>query len=335
MTRLLRVDERASDEDWDRIVAQDERATVYQTRTWAAICEHSFANCRGVARLYTFDDGTEILLPGAVQTAVRGTVKVFKSAYPFDLGGPVSAGRVTTAQMEAISSDLRSSEFSSVFVCENPFKLAVPLGGFARTDEHTHLIPLEDGLEGVKRRSRSLGQQWRRSERLGVVVEERNDEYGVCEFYRLYLKSVERWGETTTWLRPFEFLEETIRYGGPNVSLRLAMLEGQPIGGQVDYLYGKFGHLAWRAFDYDYRSFYPNAAVLASSLENLYAKGVEYYDLGPSSGLSGVEESKERSGGVPVGYRIWQWESPSHRAYRTGRRALERAQAAVRTATHR
>ena len=335
MTRLHEVVEAASDSDWDRMVRTARFATFYHTSTWAKICEQAFPKCRATARLYQFDDGTEVLLPGAVETAARGAVTAFKSVYPSDFGGLVAPTPLTAEQVDAVSDDLRHSGFSSVHVYENPFDVQPPLRGFSASPDFTQTVVIDDGIDGVLRHMKYQERQsLRRSERCGVVVERRFGEEAVEEFYRLYLLSAARWGEQTTWLRPIELLRAAVQLGGDSVRVRLAMLDGEAIGGQVDYLHDSVGIVAWRAFDYEHRSSYPNVAMQVASVADAVRDGIRYFDLGPSSGLAGPETLKERYGAVRLGFRVWHWEHPTHKAYTLGRKGFDRAQAAVHSLTH-
>ncbi|MGV8083339.1 MAG: GNAT family N-acetyltransferase [Coriobacteriia bacterium] len=328
MTRLIDICPSASMSDWDRLAESAENAAFADTSTWGRICEASFPNCKANARLYQFDDGVEVLLPGVIEKALGGAIKVFRSAHPFDYGGLVSSSPLTSAHVSAISKDLRSAGFSAVTLYESPFHLSPPLPGFEATGDFTHVLPIERGSDAVfNSMSPKQRQKLRRAANEGVRIEEHTDEYGVSQMYKLYRCSAARWGEQTTWLRPESFLRTAVSLGSRNVRILLTMIEDKPIGGQVDYLYGNVCSGGWRGFDYEYRDLYPNLAILWAAIDDACKRGMKWFDLGSSAGLEGVIESKERYGAVPIAYRRWDWRHPAYKAYSMGRRGVEHAQA--------
>ncbi len=337
VSRLLSVSDTLSDEEWDRLAGSARYASFFDSSRYAKACEESFPNTVAAARHYRFDDGVEVLVPGIAQTALRGAVRVFKSIGPSDSSGLLSASALDVSHVDAIAADLTNCGYAHVTIYDSPYGLHPPLAGFQVTEDLTHVIDLKRGLDGfVQNMNPPNRQALRRAHKSDVRIERRNDIGAVDEFYRLYLDSVERWGDKATWVRPREYLEALVRHGEDgSVCIRLAYLEDLAIGGQVDYRFGSISTTGWRAFDYRYRSMYPNLLTLEAAVAEECEKGCEYHDMGPSAGLTGLEDSKDRCGGLRLGFRVWTWESSSHKAYRLGRGGLDRAQAAVHSLTRR
>ena len=336
MTQLVSVEPNAEVAEWDRMVGHATNASFCQTSTWGSVCERAFPRCRAAARLYRFDDGVEVLVPGMVETAAKGAIRAFRSVFPSDSGGMIGSAPLSGQHIDAIAADLKNAGFASVLIYESPFSVRREMPGFEMLSDFTHVLALTDGIDGVMRRMKYQERQsLRRAERCGVTIVERCDEQGVEQAYRLYKLSAERWGEKTTWLRPMELLRAAVEIGGQDVKLRLAMLGDVPIGAEVDYFHDTLGAVAWRAFDYEYRSCHPNVALFVASAIESCDRGLSYLDMGPSAGLPGLETMKDRYGAVRVGFRVWQWEHPAFKAYARGRKGFDRAQAAVRAATRR
>ncbi len=336
MARLVSVTKRPSDEEWDRLIGVARYPSFFDTRDYAAACEVAFPNAVAAPRAYVFDDGVEVLVPGMEETALRGAVRVFKSMLPSDSGGFVSASPIGPDHIEAIADDIKGAGYSRVMLYDSPFGLHPPVLGFDVAEDFTHLLDITEGYEGfVKRMTQQNRQAMRLAQKNGVRVVSRADGPAVEEFYRLYHMSAERWGDKATWVRPIEYLRALVENAtGGAVRIRLAYLGDLAIGGQVDYCVGPVCVSGWRAFDYEYRSLYPNLLTLADAVIEEHECGCEYHDMGPSSGLEGLELSKDRCGARRVAFRVWTWESAKHKVYRTGRRSLDRAQDAIRAASH-
>lgn len=316
--------------DWDACAEACPHATFFHTRAWAEVCAEAFEGCTPAARLYEFTDGTRALVPGVTLPAARGLFTVFKSTHPSDYGGPLSAEPLPEHHVAAIADDLRGAGFGQVIVYGNPFERTHALPGFRCIEEFTQAVPLDGGsVMGVfgSYERRDL----RRAERKGVRVLTGSTDGAVEALYGQYMLSAKRWGARTTWLRPIELCRAAVRQGGDSVQLRLAMLGDEVIGGAVDYFHGPVAIAGWRAFDYEYRNFFPNLVLVREALQEAAARGCRSYDMGPSGGLAGVEEFKQRCGAVRIGFRTWLWEHPAYKAYSAGRRGFSRAAGAVRT----
>ena len=336
LIQLLSVTDALSDEEWDRLASGARHASFFDTSAYARACEEAFPNTTAAARHYRFDDGVEVLVPGVVQTAMRGAVRTFKSVAPSDSGGLLSASSLGADHVEAVAKDLKNAGFACVTVYDSPHGYHPALPGFHATTDFTHVLDLSGGVDGFVRGMNSPNRQaMNRARKNDVRVESRSDDSAVEEFYRLYLASVERWGAKATWVRPREYLQALVRRGSTgSVRIRLAYLGDLAIGGQVDYCFGSLGTTGWRAFDYEYRSSYPNLLTLEAAVAEEHERGFVYHDMGPSAGLAGLEESKDRCGALRVGFRVWTWEHAGHRAYRIGRGGFDHAQSALRAATH-
>jgi hypothetical protein len=336
VTRLAGVASEVADAEWDRVVSEAPQSTFFATRAYARACESAFPNMRAVPRLYRFDDGVEVLLPGVVEAAAGGAVRAFKSVPPSEYAGMVTASRLNAGHIQVIATDLKHAGFSRVVVYDSPFTLHPAMPGFKATPDFTHVLDVSGGLEGVLHNMNPQTRQaMHKVMKSDLRVESRSDERAMEEFYRLYLVSVQRWGEKTTWVRPLEYLRALVLNGGDSVRIRMAYLDDRAIGGQVDYFHGAVCTTAWRAFDYDYRAHYPYLLTLNASLVDARESGLRCVDLGPSSGLEGVETTKDRCGARRVGFRVWTWDSAGYRLYQVGRRGLDRVQASVCSAAHR
>ena len=323
----------ASADRWDEMVAACPSATFNQTREWAEAFVEAVPGAAAAARFYQFDDGVEAILPGTVETAVKGAVKEFKSVSPSECAGVLSTTRLTPEHAQAIADDLTHAGYGVVLIYENPFDIQPAMPGFSELDEFVQAIPVETEVGFPERVTAKERQKLNKGLRHDFAFERHTGGDGVDEMYAMYLRSAERWGDSTTWLRPLD-LVRAVCSKSESAVVRLAKLDGVVVGATVEYHFGRVSQLAMRGFDYEYRNCYPNLVLLGEAYREAALRGADFLDMGGSAGLEGLVESKERVGCVRLGCRVWTWEHPIHRLYSSGRRRIDRAATAIRAAAH-
>lgn len=318
-------------EKWRQAVDRCASATIYHSYNWSKIVEASFDDCELAPRVFVFDDGREAFLPGMEFPALRGVMRRFCSVHPSTYGGLLSEHKLTQDDSSQVYDYLRSQNYAQIVIYTNPFQASPALSGFKQTKDVTYAIPLDGGFEAVwhERFSQYIRRDANRAEKKGVEVRIGTSQQDIDAMYDLYLASAKRWGNKVTWLRPRRLYENTMKAGHPKVKLRLAMLDGQAIGGAVDYYFRNFCHAGWRAFDYEYRNYYPNNLLVREAVREACELGLRYYDMGGSSGLSGVNEFKQRCGAIPLECSVETWENPMFKTYQFMKRGLLNAKTSV------
>jgi hypothetical protein len=164
------------------------------------------------------------------------------------------------------------------------------------------------GMRGVTRRM--AGQ----AERRGVRCVQRNSSEAVARYYEILQEASARWGlpRPTISLR---LLQAVCARGGSDVELWFAEVEGRAIAGGV-ILVGRdelfFWSAAMRREDGRYR---PSNALNMRLLKRACERGVRWYNLGASEGLSGLARFKRDLGASEVSYVSVTTRSRNYRLY--------------------
>ena len=187
---------------WQAIFDQDAEAVPYQSPQWTdALCRS--AHRRDGSRLYTFSDGTQMVLPLIAHPWVPASMYMAGSMpWGGGIGGMVSTSPVTVEHIRAVVNDLTSNApYLRLSIRPNPrageaWKAAMP-AGIPRIDRLAHAIDLEGGFDAVwhNRFSSSTRKYVTRAEQAGVVVESDDQGKLVPTFYELFLEAARRWAE--------------------------------------------------------------------------------------------------------------------------------------------
>ncbi|MBV8636785.1 MAG: GNAT family N-acetyltransferase [Candidatus Eremiobacteraeota bacterium] len=227
-------------------------------------------------------------------------------AFPFggyscvlDSLGRTADAATASAVLRSVASRTPAFSFVSWPLAEQPQP-----SGFESTEYETAAIDCSGGLEpalagmrGVTRRM--VGQAIRR----GVTCERRPmDDAGLDTYYAMLHEASIGWGLEAPTI-PRSLFDAVARRGGEDVELWFALLDGEPIGGGV-ILFGRDELFFWSAaMNREFSRFRPSNALNARLIERACERGVRWYNLGASEGLTGVERFKTDLGAMSVPYR--------------------------------
>lgn len=311
-------------EKWQEILDRSDNPTFFHTKKWLDILTSSFGKCSDHSRIYLFDDGVEVLFPLVKFPYVKSMMKSYFSSYAGFYGGLIGTASLNREKADAITSKLFKPDTAGIYIYHSPFATIDLPERLKKKVNSTHIINLNQDFDYIWERCFSSNQRSkiRRAEKKGVRVIDGKSERDIKSFYDLYEKSVKRWGDKTTWVRPFEFCRNCVKIGSENTKLKLALLEDKIIAGAICHYYGNHMYYAWGAFDHDYRSCYPNNLVFKVLIQEACRDGIGHFDMGASAGLKGVAEFKESFGAVKTGYETYTWENPVYKLYSKVRKAI-------------
>jgi len=150
-------------------------------------------------------------------------------------------------------------------------------------------------IRGVTRRM--AGQ----AERRGVICERSSDIADLDDYYEILREASAGWGLPKPPVT-YELLLAVLQRGGSDAELWFATLEGERIAGGV-VLYGADELFFWSAaMRRDFGRYRPSNALNLRLLRAACDRGVRWYNLGASEGLSGVARFKQDLGAEPVVY---------------------------------
>ena len=302
-------------EAWERFDRESPAPTFFARPAFARALASAFPHLEPAPVSVRYN-GNTYLIP-AVRTRNRMLPRHVE-AFPFggyscvldENGTPADAATSTEVLREAAS---EGGELSFVAwpLAEQPVA-----DGFDTRTYETAVIDCGAGLDaalagmrGVTRRM--VGQAIRR----GVTCERyATDASGLDTYYEMLSEASVGWGlERPTIPRPL--LDAVAHYGGEDVELWFAVLDGRPIGGGV-ILFGRDELFFWSAaMRREFSTYRPSNALNARLIERACERGVRWYNLGASEGLSGVERFKSDLGATAIAYQRLTTRTPAYRAY--------------------
>ncbi|HMK91604.1 MAG TPA: GNAT family N-acetyltransferase [Thermoleophilia bacterium] len=287
----------ATGRQWDDAWRSSPWATWFESREWSETwCACSSGQLCPDARLVTFSDGVEAVLAVSRQTLGRGrgvrTIASPQGTY----GGWLSGDRLTGAHARLLADRLLDLT-PDLYWRLNPYDpLAAALRLPTRPDT-TLAVDLRDGFEAAVRRwSRGHRSSAHKAQRAGVAVRRAVTEDDWRAYFDVYLASRERWGVDPYAGYGWPLFAELLRRASPQVELWLAGVDETIVAGALCFstswhtVYWHGGALA------EYFALRPVTWLMHEMMRDAGERGVAWFDLNPSGGLSGVREFKERFG---------------------------------------
>jgi hypothetical protein len=309
---------------WAQLDEASPAPTFFARPAYAKALQQTYAHLEAAPLLAQYR-GTSYIIPAV---RVRGRMRP-RSAEGFPFGGYTCVMRADNAQPAdaatagAVLRDAaaHAGTLSCVYwpLAEQP-----RLAGFDYNTYETAVIDCGAGLEaalagmrGVTRRM--VGQALRR----GVsCIQHPTDAHGLDVYYAMLQEASAGWGLREPTI-PRALLDAVAREGGENVELWFALLDGEPIAGGV-VLFGRDELFFWSAaMRREFSRFRPSNALNARLIERACERGVRWYNLGASEGLSGVERFKTDLGAQAVTYHRITARSKTFRAYLALRNVLK------------
>ena len=207
-----------------------------------------------------------------------------------------------------------------------PLGKAHRLSGPARqTQGEVSVIDLRQGVESALSRMdgkarRMAGQ----AERRGVTCARAYGSDALHDYYEMLEASARRWGlERPTISR--DLLQNVFAHAGRDAELWFAYFEGKPIAGGA-VLFGSQEMYFWSAAMHgEYSTLRPSNALNVTLIKHASSRGMHWYNLSSSSGLTGVERFKDTLGAHRVGYTTYRSESGPYAIYSSLRSSLSRS----------
>jgi CelD/BcsL family acetyltransferase involved in cellulose biosynthesis len=251
----------------------------------------------------------------------------FRAACAFPLGG---YGCVLDEDGETVGKD-RAAEvlLEAARLVDRLTFVAWPLADQPRvahaqqTAHRAAVIDCSAGLDGVLARMRPVTRRMAgQAARRGVLCMQARDRGSAVERYYALLEEASRgWGLASPTISR-ALLEAVARHGGDDAEIWFAHLDGEIIAGGVA-LFGRDELFFWSAaMRRAFGAYRPSNALNVRLLGRACERGVRWYNLGASEGLSGVERFKHDLGARDVEYASFTLASPGYRFYERIRTAI-------------
>ena len=300
----IRIPQETPIHTWEELLDTLPKYSYFQTPAWAELLTNSLDSIKPNHYFATFDDDVKCVIPGFTVPKKFGLHKY--EALPWGTyGNPIGTG-VTTQHLDAIGMKLVSFFQPIVQMILHP-------SFYGETDLHqtqpsrmkmcsTHILhinqPYED-LEKQRFQSR-LRTTVRKAEQSGVLVRWSNDTATVERCKEIYIDAQKRWGGDLS--VPLSFFDQLAGKSGDHIRVWVAEYEEKIIAFDIMF-YGKlevqyFTGAKLAEFD----ALNAPKLLMSRVIQDACQNGMALVNFGASAGLHGVEQFKERFGGIKSYY---------------------------------
>jgi len=311
---------------WQTVFDRDAEAVPYQSPQWTdALCRSTHR--KDASRLYTFNDGTQLVLPLIGHRWAPNAMDLAGSMpWGWGIGGLVSTSPVTVEHIRAVVDDLRTrTRFLRLSIRPNPragdvWKEAMPAGAH-RVARLAHAIDLDGGFDTVWRTkfSSSTRKYVTKAEQAGVVVESDDQGRLIPAYYDLFREATRRWaaqqneplllarlrGSRRDPEQKFTTIARTLQDA---CRLYVAYVDGHPAAACIVLIYHN-ANAARVVLDRERvgRSGAPDL-MMKCAIEDACKAGCRYFHQGESGTSKGIADFKRRVGGTGYAYEEYYLE---------------------------
>jgi CelD/BcsL family acetyltransferase involved in cellulose biosynthesis len=314
----VRVIERPTVQEWEDVVSRSSYSTFFHTPTWAQIVVGAYPEFRIATKGFILDDGVVAIVPLVATTERNRYFRWCESMFPGGYGGAVAQRVLTPREVCLVYERLPDSRTAYLHVMGNPFSGQELPTSYSRSDQYTHLLNLGDGFEAAfKSFSAKHRYHTRKALQAGLTVDlaDTEDEYWVY-YHEVYADTLRRWGDATLIRFPYSLFEQIYQHRTEKARLWLARMNGRIVAGSLMFYHQGIAHSWHGAMLQSASRSYPAILLTTEIMRDACARGDRWYDLGPSGGLKGVEEFKERFGAERALFQSFTWQENSlYRAY--------------------
>ena len=311
----------AASEEWDRLIAEDPRATFFHTRHWARLLGSALAGM-GAGFLVARSDGAAVA--GMPFARVRRAGVTVLASMPFGtFGGPV-LGRgappgAASALVGAFARLAAAPLVGAAHLVDFAGRVHEPPPGFAAVVEEAQVVRLARPPEAIRASYKpSARNKIRRAQAAGVAVRRASSEGDFAEYGDMLAECCRRWG-TRCDFGP-AFFRELSRVDPAMAQMWLAEHEGRIVAGDLNFALHDMV-VNWGNVSRDSaRALAPNNLLHDTAIEEGHRAGLALMNLGASAGIEGVDAFKASFGAERVQFRRFALAKPWYRALRRAAR---------------
>jgi hypothetical protein len=285
---------------WDGTWQNCSYATYFHSREWAEIWE-DYTRGQIVPRpkLVTFSDGKTALLPLCVKRSRQGLVNEYLACVEGGFGGWISQDQLALEHTTIISNYLMK-ELGNLTWRLNPYedlvwRMDIP----ATYSDETHAIDLINDFPTLFSKQSSAARKVRKAEKAGVSITTASTLEDWKEYYQVYQRSLDRWGDQAISEYHWELFQELFQRNSENIRLWIACYEGKIVSGAI-CLYSKQNVMYWHGSSLEeYFQLRPVNLLMYTIMNNAREQGCSWFDFGSSAGLESVAAFKKSFGASP------------------------------------
>lgn len=302
----MKVIEKVDRSFWMEIAESCPYATYFHTPYWADLMAKTFFYI-DITKGFIFDGGTKVIFPFMYRkrNILKGFLKDYVSGPLYVYGGPISDTKLSIQQIDEIIEYIKctSKYYNSILIRGNPLTQNITVPGFRKVEDFSHVVKLfkhEDAGDFLKiypRRYRDYVSKAERNNMLIVKEATTLEEYE--KLYDIYQRSIKYWDVDATGY-PLKLFQNLYYLKNKYIKFWVSYYKTKMIGGDITLCWND--HCDWWLSYYDrkYSRLRAQRYRLHIDYIDCKAKGIKFYDLGESAGISGLELFKESVGGGKI-----------------------------------
>jgi hypothetical protein len=284
-------------EQWLTFVNEDRSSTFFHHPEWYGI----WADTKGFIlspKILKFSSGKKACLPLAYKFQNKGMSRSYVSSPGGTFGGVLCKEPLTVEEEQEYRAYLAT--LSGVLVDSPHREKRISVGD---VDKFTQAVNLIDGdPENYKDWSKGHKSAAKRALREGVEISIAETQEDWDGYYRIYLASIERWGDNAGYTYPASFFKRVAKLERKYCKLWLAKYEGGVISGCLCFYHEQHTAYWHGAGDSDYFKLGAVHALQREIMVDAKAQGIKWYDFNPSNGHEGVMKFKKGFGTEIIPY---------------------------------
>lgn len=302
-------------EEWGQIADRCEYATFYHTPSWLRIFAKIYPNMEIATKKIVLDDGTIVILPLLKSKGKMGLLNSYVSNMPGVYGGIISDNKIEHKYIYQIFEYLTKNKVHAISVTGNPFfNYSLP-EQFNVINDFTQIIRLgkdEDEIWLNYKHDSKTRPKIKKAKRMGVTCREAEDFEEWKEYYSIYQKALERFGDKASNNYPFSLFKNIFEEKMQNpekIKLWLVIYEGKIVGGNLNFYHNQHC-VEWHAsFLSDYFKYNIRYLLIHDIILDANAKGYKFYDFNPSGGHENTIKFKDNFGPERFPIKRWDWKN--------------------------
>lgn len=296
-------------QEWDDLISDKKDISFFETPEWYQIWAKELG---GIIKAFTITFNNQKFLLATLQIhGAKGLVKYYES-------GPV--GTYSTFR-NYNDKNIRIPE--SLVLYKNQISLRLhPLSNISienkkliKVKEITNLIQLSSLATVTEHWSRNHKRMLNtaRSSKLEIEITESIDEWK--QYYKIYEAFILRKQKQVSNHYQWSLFEKLYRTSSENRKLWIAKMEGKIIAGRLVFYYSNYV-VEWHAsIDVNYQQLGGNHLLIHDILDHAKTNGFSWYDFNPSGGNSGVDDFKQKFGGMEFSASMYHRDTILHKGY--------------------
>lgn len=303
-------------EEWQQIADNCEFATYYHTPGWSRIFAKTYPNIEISTRKFILDNGTIVVLPLLKSKEQMGLLNSYVSNMAGVYGGIISDNRIEQKYINQIFEYLMKNRVLNISVTGNPFFNYNLPKQFNVINDFTQIIRLgkdEDEIWLTYKHDSNTRKKIKKAKNAGVICREAENIEEWKEYYSIYQKALERFGDNASNNYPFSLFENIFKEKMLNpekIKLWLVIFEGKIVGGNLNF-YHNLHCVEWHAsFLSDYIKYNIRYLLVHNIILDANRKGYRYYDFNPSGKHENTVKFKDNFGPERFPIKRWEWQNP-------------------------